>query len=226
MPEHHQWLRLPTITHGITLIILATIPAFYWLQSIDDFSIYIDYETPPGQLFYIFSKLTGLYAVFLLWLQILLGLARRTPYGERLGLSILFHRNLGIVAFTALVLHAALFIIAVSLRKEDFAYDLLLPVFDHGFYRIAVTLGVLALYGLIFTLVAGILRRRGKQWAVWMHRISLLAFALTLAHCLLIGTETRYFAMIALYSVMGGSVIITMYYRFKYQPTALQKQSS
>jgi predicted ferric reductase len=197
------------------MLLPAMIPAGFWLQSLDSFAIYTDYETPPGQILYIFSKLMGLYAVFLLWLQILLGLGRKMPNGQRPGISMTLHRNLGIATFAALVLHAALFVLAVSVRKEYFVYGLLLPVFNDGFYRLAVTLGILALYGLIFTLIAGVLRKQGKKWAVWMHRISLVAFALTLVHCLLIGTETRYFTMIALYSLMVISVAIALYCRSK-----------
>jgi len=223
-PQHQSYYQ--QFIHWIILAFLVILPSVIWAQSIDNFSIYYEYDTPPGQVVYIFSKLAGLYAVFLLWLQVLLGLMRHTSYWPGRNISIKFHRNLGITAFSALILHAALFVTAVSIRKNTFVYDLLLPVFDHGFYRIAVTLGILALYGLIIVVIAGFLRKQGNKKAVWVHRISLIALTLTLIHCLLIGTETRYLTMIAVYVFMASSIIFMLIHRFKNRVIPLQKQSS
>ncbi len=194
------------------LLVMAVVPALIWLQSTGDISIYFEYETPPGQVYYVLSKLTGMYAVFLLWLQVVLALAKRTNIGEKLPLqSINFHRNLGVLSFSTLVFHIALFVTAVSIRKSYFAYELLLPNISHGFYAFAMTLGVFAFYGLILVVIAGYIRRRGIQKTKWVHRVSVVALYLTLIHCLLIGTETRYLIMMAIYAFMICTLTVTLY---------------
>jgi len=197
------------------MLLMAVVPALIWLQSTGDISIYFEYETPPGQVYYVLSKLTGMYAVFLLWLQVVFALAKKTRMGEKLPLqSINFHRNLGILSFSTLVLHIALFVTAVSIRKAYFAYELLLPDISHGFYAFAMTLGVFAFYGLILVVIAGYIRRRGVQSAKWFHRVSVVALYLTLVHCLLIGTETRYLIMMAIYIFMICTLTVTLYLYF------------
>jgi len=201
----------------VVSLAMVVVPALMWLQSTGDITIYFEYETPPGQVYYVLSKLTGMYAIFLLWLQVILALYRRTPVGEKLPFwSIKIHRNLGVIAFSALILHAGLFVIAVSIRKAHFAYGLLLPNFSHGFYNVAVSLGVLAMYGLIIVVIAGYFRRRGVQKAKWFHRVSIITLILTLIHCLLIGTETRYYLMIAVYAFMIGTLTAALYSNYKY----------
>lgn len=203
--------------NGFTVFMLAmaVVPALIWLQSTGDISIYFEYETPPGQVYYVLSKLTGMYAVFLLWLQVILALAKKTIISEKLPLqSINFHRNLGLLSFSALTLHIALFVAAASIRKDYFAYGLLLPDISHGFYAFAVTLGVFSFYGLILVVIAGYVRRRGIHSAKWFHRVSVIALYLTLIHCLLIGTETRYFIMMAIYVFMICALTVMLYLYF------------
>ncbi len=216
MSELIQRYRLFTV-NGFTVLMLAmaVVPAVIWLQSTGDISIYFEYETPPGQVYYVLSKLTGMYAVFLLWLQVVLALAKKTKMGRKLpSRSINFHRNLGILSFSTLVLHIALFVTAVSIRKGYLAYELLLPNISHGFYAFAMTLGVLAFYGLILVVIAGYIRRRGIQRAKWFHRVSVVALYLTLIHCLMIGTETRYLIMMTIYIFMICALTTMLYLYF------------
>lgn len=199
---------------AVLLLGLAAAPFIIWLQSVGDIRIYIDYETPPGQVAYLFSKLAGLYAVLLLWLQVVLALFQKTPFAAKVSFwSVNFHRNLGIATFLILLLHVSLFITAVSLRKDHFSFRPLLPNFSQGFYDLAVTLGVLALYGLLFVIITGYLRKRGISIAKWLHCVSVLALVLALIHCLWIGTETRYYTMVAVYSFMTFILIAALYYR-------------
>lgn len=201
---------------AVITLIMAVIPAIMWMQSTGDLSVYIDYETPPGQVYYILSKLMGMYGIFLLWLQVIFTLVKRSSIGEKMPYwSITFHRNLGIITFSCLLVHAALFMTAVSIRKGHFAFGALIPKFDHGFYTSAVSLGVLALYGLVLVVIAGFVRKRGIQKAKWLHRVSVVALILTLIHCLLIGTETRYFTMLAVYAFMITTLITALYWFYK-----------
>lgn len=65
------------------LILLGTgavVPTLaVWLTSVGNPLDYLRYELPPGQALYILSKLLGLVALALLWLQCLTALAQRSP---------------------------------------------------------------------------------------------------------------------------------------------------
>ena len=209
-------------SNGLILLLLtiAFVPAIIWLQSIDDITLYIEYDVPPGQIFYILSKLAGLYAVFMLCVQVILGLINRTPLAAKIGfLNIQFHRNFGLATFTVLLLHIVFFMTAVSIRQEHIAYKLLLPNLDNGFYNIAVSLGVFAFYGLLIVIMAGFVRKRlgssKKTWK-WIHRISFIALVLTLAHCILIGSETRYFMIMMTFALIISMLLLALYYRYWY----------
>lgn len=199
----------------ILLLVMTVAPGYIWSQSIGDLSVYIDYETPPGQVCYILSKLAGMYAIFLLWLQVVLAFLSKTPAGEKLlfrGLK--FHRKLGFLAAGFLLLHVVLFVTAASLRTGHFAYKLLLPDFSDGFYAFAVTLGVLALYGAVIAIIAGYARAKGIHKAKWLHRVSVPVLILALAHCLLIGSETRFAVMMVVYVLMVSILIAAFYYSY------------
>lgn len=199
--------------HRLIALLLGSlfVPVLIWWSSVEDLSIYIEYETPDGQLAYVLSKLAGLYAIFLLWLQVVLTLLKRTPLSGSIRFwSLRFHRRLGMATFTLIVLHAALFVTATSQRKAVLAYDVLLPNFDGGFFAFAVALGVLALYGAIIVVIAGYLRASGKSAGKWPHRISIIILSLALAHSLLIGTETRALLMIGAYASMSVTLLFSL----------------
>lgn len=194
------------------LLLMVLIPGFAWWGSVGDIRIYFDYDTPPGQVCYVFSKLAGMYAAFMLWLQVILALVRRTRIGDKLTFwNTAFHRKLGIATFVFVILHATLFATAVSLRKAHFDPGVLLPVFSEGYYALAVSLGVLALYALVIIVFAGYLRKKGVHNAKWLHRLSIPAFLLVQAHCLLIGTETRYLVMMIVYGFMLSTLFVAIY---------------
>lgn len=226
-----QTMNRGLYSNGLILLLLtiASVPAIIWLQSIDDIKLYFEYDVPPGQTFYILSKLAGLYAVFMLCIQVILGLINRTPLAVKIGfLNIQFHRNFGLATFTVLLLHIAFFMTAVSIRQDHIAYKLLLPNLDNGFYNIAVSLGVFAFYGLLIVIAAGFVRKRvgssKKTWQ-WMHRVSFIVLMLTLLHCILIGTETRYFMVMMTFAVLICTFLIGLYYRYIYTPRKVTVQA-
>lgn len=206
------FFRTPTL--GVLLLVLLILPGIVWWQSLGNIHIYFDYELPPGQIYYVFSKLIGMYAIFLLWLQVIMALAQGTAFDNKLTFwNMRFHRNFGIAAFSMLLLHAALFVVAVSIRKEHFAYGLFIPDFSGGFYTLSVTFGVLAFYGVIIVVLSGFIRKATRGKAKWLHRISMVALILTLLHCLLIGTETRHPLLLSVYVVMAITFCVALYYR-------------
>lgn len=191
----------------------TAIPLLAWWQSVGDLRVYIDYQTPPGQLLYVLSKLAGLYALFLGWLQILFVLLKHSVAGG-LGRrwSLAFHRALGLTVLGCMTLHALLFITAASLRTGHVAFGLLAPNFS-GFYAIAVTLGLFGLYGMIIVALAGLLRAAGYSRAIGWHYAAIPVFVCAYLHSLLIGTETRASLLLALYTLMGVTLLAACMHR-------------
>ena len=199
------------------LVVIAAliVPGVTWLLSVQPPADYLVTTVPPGQFLYVLAKLAGLYAIVFLWLQVLYGLLRGASWG---GLTpdwtVPAHRNLGLIVVGLVVLHAGLFITAVSLRGGHFAYNLLFPNFNGVYYPSIVSLGVTAAWLLVAVLIAASLRNRsGTRW-VWAHRLGLLAIVLVCAHSLLVGSESRVGGMPYLYGVMVGSFVAALIYRY------------
>jgi len=171
-------------------------PVIVWLVSVGDPSAYLAHDLPPGQALYIFSKLSGLLALFFLWGQCLLALAHRAPILRELpAVGITTHRRLGLLTFTTALTHVVLFVLAASLRAGSPAWNLLIPNFTHGYYNSFVSLGVIAIWLLLLGVWAGWRTSRGH--AAWkkVHRTWPIVFGLVLLHALAIGSESRYGAM-------------------------------
>jgi predicted ferric reductase len=197
------------------MIAALVLPGVTWWSSIDAPARYLVDGVPPGQLLYVLAKLAGLYAMVLLWLQVLYGLLREAAWAvPARRWTVVTHRNLGIAVAVLAVLHAGLFITGVSLRAGHFASNLLVPNFGSAYYASMVSLGVTAAWLLIAVILAAALRRReGLQW-VWVHRLGPPAFAFVFFHSLLVGSESRVGAMPYLYGVMGTLFCGALIYRF------------
>lgn len=194
----------------------AAIPVALWWSSVGDLGIYLQYETPPGQVWYVLSKLAGMYAFFLIWLQAVLGLVFTAPGDGRSSFwSVRFHRNLGLIALICIATHATLFILAASVRTHHVALGWLVPKFAAGYYETAVSLGALAFYTIVVVAVAGYLRSRRVMQAVWVHRASIPAVLLALTHCLMIGTETRSYLALASYGTMLVILLACLAHRLR-----------
>lgn len=197
--------------------VCVAVPAMVWWQSLGDVRVYIDYRTPPGQTPYVLSKLAGLYALFLSWLQILFVLMKQAaPDGVARRWNLAFHRAFGFTVLGCMALHVALFVVATSLRTGHLALGVLAPNFS-GFYATAVTLGLLGFYGIILVVIAGVLRAAGagQSRAAWLHYAAVPVFGCTYLHSLLIGTETRAGPMLGLYILMGATLLATGAYRWR-----------
>lgn len=191
------------------------VPVMVWWQSVGDMRVYLDYRTPPGQSLYVLSKLAGLYALFLGWLQILLMLMKQAaPDGIARRWSLAYHRAFGFTVLGCMTLHVALFVAAASLRTGHVAFGLLAPNFN-GFYATAVSLGLFGFYGIVIVVIAGVLRAAARARAAWVHYAALPVFGLTYLHSLLIGTETRAAPMLALYAIMGVTLLVAAIFRLR-----------
>jgi len=165
--------------------LLSAVPAVVWLVSVGDIGMYFTHHLPAGQLLYLFSKLFGLYAYFVMTVQIILGIqGSGSPYFK-------FHPRIGMLTTLAVVTHAALFIIAASLRSGHPAFDNLVPVFDQGFYKRSVSLGVIGAYCLVLVIAAAIFMQRFRKLFIVIHRFAFVVAGLGWLHSFAIGTETR-----------------------------------
>ena len=146
---------------------------------------YFRHQVPAGQLLYVFSKVAGFSAIFLLGVQLILGLSGWPS--QRL----VWHKRLGSAVFVILCLHVFLFTTAASLRSGHLALGILVPDFSGGFYNTMVSFGALSFWGMVLVILAGILRSNGAFWARWVHHLSFPVFYLAAIHALQIGTESR-----------------------------------
>ncbi|MBL1275070.1 MAG: ferric reductase-like transmembrane domain-containing protein [Ectothiorhodospiraceae bacterium] len=167
---------------------------------------YFRYGAPAGQLWYVFSKLFALYAVLLLWYQGLSTLLKDTHYSTLFSTwGFLRHRIIGCLTLLLIVSHIVCFVTAVSLRKETFAWGLLLPDFQ-DFYHMAISIGLFGFFTLLIAISAALLRERFPSVWKMTHRSMILVVGLGLVHGYLIGTETRY----GLYEIFYCALIVTL----------------
>lgn len=156
---------------------------------------------PPGQGFYLFSKLAALYAIALVALQIALALIRAAFPGKTVPpWSLPGHRLLGAFTVFAIIVHVAAFVAATSLRNEEFAWRLLLPVTGHGYYRTMVSVGAVALW----LSIAGVTVRALDRYRPGIRRLHpvlmLTVAALGIAHSYGIGSESNTTSVLILYA--------------------------
>lgn len=204
----------------VVWIIILTLPWAWWYSTTEVVG-YAVYGAPSGQLWYVFSKLFGLYAAVLLWLQVLCGLLKPTPYAAWLPLwARSRHAILG--GLTALIIasHIGSFVTAVSLRKNTVEWPLLLPNFS-DFYHASITVGLTAFFLLLVAITAALLRRRMSHVWRWVHRLMLGVVALGLLHGFLIGTETRDGFYTAFYGALVLSCAAALLARWRLTATGL-----
>lgn len=183
------------------------IPVIVWLVATHGPVPYFTHQVPPGQRFYILSKLCALLGLTLLWLQSMTALARFSPALRGFfSLPRLQHVLLGATTLILVGAHVGLFIAASTLRTGHLALPLLLPKFDQGFYASGISIGAIAVWLLLLVAIAGMMRARGHQWARWIHRISFAVFGLGFLHGIFIGSETRFGLMKYVYAFIGLSL--------------------
>jgi len=201
----------------ILLAVLFVLPLGSWLAALGNPVAYFQYELPPGQVLYILSKLLGLYAILLLWLQLMYGLLKNDALLRAVipRWSISIHRLLGLSTLLMTSLHFVVFFIATSIRKGAVAVQLLVPDFGNGYYSTTVSLGWLALVGLWVVAVAGIARARGGHGWIGVHRLAIAVGLLALTHSLLVGSETKTTLWLIIYFFFGVTILGGVFRRIR-----------
>lgn len=206
----------PTGAHLLgrtTWIAILTLPWAWW-YSTADLTAYWQYGAPPGQIWYVLSKLFGLYAAVLLWLQALCGLLLPTSFGIWLPRwARARHGILGGITLLVVVGHIGSFVAAVSLRKARFEWPLLLPNLS-DFYHSSITVGLIAFFLLLLAVGAAFLRHSLRPVWRWLHRLVQGVVALGLLHGFLIGTETRDGFYTVFYGALALSFILAVAIRW------------
>lgn len=209
--------RAPLAANGRPVLIgflcLSTlvIPLAVWRESVGDPLDYFTHRVPPGQALYAMSKLSGLLALAFFWLQCMTALARFVPTLRGfISFNRQQHVTLGTTTFLLVLSHVVLFIAASAARTGHSGLDLLLPKFDAGYYRVYISLGAFALWGLGVAIYSGWRRWHGHEGWKWVHRGVFVVFVLGFLHGISIGSETRFGVMSYLYAFFGLSLIAAM----------------
>lgn len=175
---------------GVLWVIALGLPMFLWLNHTGNPFEYFKYSAPAGQITYLFSRLFGLYAFSLLIMQVILMLAKRVGYFHNW--KICGHRNLGIITLGLAALHAVLFVLAKSLRAGYFSYEVLIPSFSDGYYKAAVSLGVISSVFIVCSIISGVCKQKRKRSLYWFgttHYIGYVVVISTFTHLVLIGSD-------------------------------------
>lgn len=182
------------------------LPFVYWLYSVGDPAAYFSKNSPDGQLIYAISKLLGLYALALLWLQFILVFLK----GKIIDLSPSEHIKIGAIAWLFMLSHFLFFLSAVAIRGGQFHYEMFFPLIVDDFYKQMVAVGALAFWLFNVVIIAGIARKAqsSRRWASFLHKISALAFVCVFIHGYAIGTESSG-VMATLYWFYGISSLTT-----------------
>lgn len=198
-------------------ILICCTPLIAWMASVNDPMSYLRLNgLPPGQQLYLVAKLSGLFAFFLFWLQCMLALACYAPMFPDFPVSdFRLHRRLGAATALLILAHVALFIVAASLRTGHASWDLLLPNFTHGYYKLNIGLGAIAFWIACLTIFAGWRVAQGQRRWKAVHLLWPFVFGLAFLHAFAIGTESRYGAMryLVIFIVISLSVAAVVRWR-------------
>lgn len=166
---------------------------------------------PPGQRFYLTSKFFGLFALYLLVSQIVLGLIQSKLLGHNYREKRKNHIRLALMTLAAIVFHIAAFFIAVDQRSGHIPWGALVPKWGVQYYQQNLSYGAIALFSLLAVIAFGFVRSaKQSAYAKMLHKVWLVVFVLAMLHSIGIGTETREPFVIALYFLSGVFVMLAL----------------
>jgi len=163
---------------------------------------------------WIILRAAGIGSYIALWLAVDWGLISTTSLvTKRVSkpTSILFHGVVASAGLALLVIHLG------GLLVDKFMpfgpLDLLIPM-RAGYRTLAVTFGVLAMYGMVLVLVTSWIRKRlgTKVWRA-IHLLAIPIFTLALAHGVFAGTDSSRPWMFAIYVMTGLSTLFLLIVR-------------
>jgi predicted ferric reductase len=161
------------------------------------------------------SRVTGLTSYALLWGSTLLGLGISSRLSRDHGIGAAafdLHQHLSWLALASALAHAGLLL---GDRYIGFSIaDVALPFFSSRYRPLAVSLGQLAVWGMLFAGLGFYARRElGRVTWRWLHASGGLAFVLATLHGVSAGTSASDGLIQALYWGAAGSVLLLFFYR-------------
>jgi methionine sulfoxide reductase heme-binding subunit len=139
--------------------------------------------------------------------------------------STLFHQFVATVGVVLLAVHMVLLVIDTYMPFKPL--DVLLPM--HSTFRpIAITMGVLGMYGVVIVQVSSWLRKPlgTKTWRA-LHLFAVPAFTLALAHGVFAGTDSQQPWMWLTYAITGLTVVFLVLVRglsYGYRPPRPERE--
>ena len=172
-------------------VLMFVIPAWQWtLNVISPWELF-EHELPPGQWFYLISKLVAQYAFLFLTIQIIFGFLLAYKANQVKWLTVKVHRTVGICVLFSTMMHACLFIVAAWIRAGHFPLAVLGLHFDEGYYNLYISVGFLSACLLIVVVLIGLSRNfLPNRIFRYGHRLAWLVWILGFCHSVAIGTET------------------------------------
>lgn len=204
-----------------TFLIVFLIPGYtYFIVNPDTTLILFDPNTDPSSKLYTAFRFFGLYAMALLWGQIVLGPFLR-PLSKIFSPAkvIAWHAFEGIFAITFATLHPLLFYTAYLLTPtHGFVLDGLHNYLGDSMY-IWGLMGVTAWVLMIVTVITALLRTKPWMYKHWqkIHLLNYLVFALAFFHSFKIGTEVALDPLKTLYLFYGLTFALAVGYRLIYR---------
>ncbi|EEF22738.1 conserved hypothetical protein [Ricinus communis] len=184
-------------------ITLLAVPALVWVVAVGDLWSYFSHNVPKGQILYLFSKLCGIYALYLMAAQVIVGIQGRQSSLFR------YHYRLGVATASAVISHLTLYIVAASLRTGHATWDNFMPAFNQGFYKGAVSYGIVGAYLMAVVVCSGLAFRRLGAPSRYVHRLAYVVIVLGWLHSFLIGTETRSAILLTYYGCLMAGIVAT-----------------
>jgi sulfoxide reductase heme-binding subunit YedZ len=166
------------------------------------------------QVFWLASRALGIVAIVLLSLSVSLGLAMSTRLFRRPGLPATLRRHheaATLVTLGLIAAHGGVLLLDGYLRPS--LAGVTLP-FALGYRPLWTGLGVLGGWLALILAVSFYVRRwiGARTWR-WLHRWTLAAYALALAHVIGAGTDGRSWWMLALLTVLVAPNVFALAYR-------------
>ena len=171
---------------------------------------------------WILLRAAGIGAYVMLFLSVAWGLLATTSIvTKRVSKpsSTLFHQFTATVGVVLLAVHVVLLVVDTYMPFAPL--DVLMPL--HSTFRpLAITAGVLGMYGMVIVLVTSWLRKPigTKVWRA-IHLLAVPAFTLALAHGVFAGTDTERWWMWGMYALTGLFVLFLVIVRglsYGYRP--------
>ncbi len=157
---------------------------------------------------WILLRAAGIGSYFMLFLAVAWGLVATTSIvTKRVSkpAANLFHAFVASTGLALLGVHMGLLLVD---EFVPFSFGSLLVPMASEFRPLAVTAGVVAMYGIVIIMVTSWLRKRiGTKWWRRVHVLAVPVFTLSLAHGMFAGTDTERPWMFALYAATGLLVV-------------------